>query len=1424
MVRRDTIGPVLVACWALSAVVVFSSLTGSISLSPSAPATPSVAAHHSASAPVRATETSASGTPSAPLIDAHPGTLQVYEIAPGGAPTVDPSVAYNTASAEPILNVYQTLIEFNGSSQDTFLPELATCVPGPGCVSLYGSTLIGTNGSTGLPQYWTFVIDPHARFYDPSTGASWPVYPSDVMFSLARSLSFTDLPGYQVQPGWIQAQALLPFGNGGWDNGIHAPLNNTPSNVLGSMAVNDSAYCPAIAQTDANGCITFNASGSGHDWPEFLMLVTEQLGASIEPCGWFTAMGAGVPGFPGTRAANGDGPCLLPGNATSTSSAAFRSAVAAMGPEYWDAFQQLANNNPAVQPGVQYRMVGSGPYYEVALSNQSYQLAANPAYAQPFCAGLSTCEPAPGSYVPTVDVHWEPNATAGLAAYGSGTADIAQIDQANSSALVQLAREGKIGFSIAPTLSTYFLPFNLDFNVTLAQSLDPTGGVNVPGNFFASIALRNFVAQAFPYATVNASVNTVDNVTWGYVTGGPIPKFMGNYFPANVSFPTGNPGTDPSVNGSAAWWLAEARNPSSPYYDAELASCSGATPCRFPIAELTGSSVGENAAAQLLIEEIRALTNGSLQPFPLVLTFPQMIEYTIGSPAGQSPLPLYSLGWLPDYPDPTDYLAPMALPNSTFTYPDSVFQTLATPAFENASCGYAQVSSFADLIHWANQVPIRPDCQGLAYETSVYWAETAAGLAPGAQRTLDYNLVEHILNALALYIWYDQATQVQTYAPWIDPASLNTNPMLGGGGIQPWYSVRVLGSMSAITISETGLPSGTAWSFTLGGVSATSTGSVVRFLAGNGSYPFAAGDVAGYTASPSSGNLSVPQQTSLEIEYSPIEPTKYEVTFSESTLAGGLQWSVTFGGVTKNATVPTTSAYSEITFEAGNGTYPYFVTAPSFYLASPSSGTVEVNGAPLGESVTFQGAGDLDLKVQPADAAVTVNGRPIPLANATAQLVVLPGEYFVNATLAGYAPYSNLVSVTVGTTVVVSVVLSLLPAYGYLEGTVTPSTATVTANGVIVPVVNGSFDVSLAPGEYYVSATASGYGAELLEANVTAGAVTRLSIDLAPSPSSWTLQGTVDPRNASVLVNGFAAYVNATGFYEISLTSGTYTLSVSAPGYFPFSENVTLDSNEVIDFVLTKSPSPTSVSSSQNTTAVGYNVTVTGVAQGNGSISVTYAATVNGTLVVMIPYRDVANATLEQILASRVYINGVRYTNFTVALTADYSVELTVYGLSGDPTLFWGLTPGAAPARSTTTPPSSPTIFGIPLLLFEVGVVAAVLGGATAAVLAFRRRGRRPAVDYGLVPPPASSDAPGMGSPVGWVPPPPTPPPSPISPPPLGGYAYAPGPAPPPTPSPFSPPPPPMLSALSQRCSRCGAPFVTPQDVVCGACGFPRSR
>lgn len=160
----------------------------------------------------------------------------------------------------------------------------------------------------------------------------------------------------------------------------------------------------------------------------------------------------------------------------------------------------------------------------------------------------------------------------------------------------------------------------------------------------------------------------------------------------------------------------------------------------------------------------------------------------------------------------------------------------------------------------------------------------------------------------------------------------------------------------SVTLSENGLPAGLTWTVTLNGVreSLTTNGctdSLTWTGLAIGTYAYSIADISGWhqTTLPYKGNVVVNGASVTEpaLVYKQVT---YSVTFSESGLPSGKSWSVTLdgNGVTQSSTTST------ITFAEPNGTYGYTIGTVKGYTASPSSGSVTVNGASAAVSVTFK--------------------------------------------------------------------------------------------------------------------------------------------------------------------------------------------------------------------------------------------------------------------------------------------------------------------------------------------------------------------------------------------------------------------------------------------------------------------------------------
>ena len=1082
--RKKTLVLVLVATFVMVLSAALSVVAGAAMLPSHAAPSTNAASSAPAAAAAPASVPAATSVPGALPTSPHPGVIDVYHDG-GPMTTVDPAIAYYTLDYEPIANVYQTLVAYNGTTTGNFVPVAATCVPGtPQCTKDYGTSMPGFTGifnqtgatftgTNGEPIYWTFVIDPAAHFYDPGNSTGWPVYPSDLVFSMARTMAAMELPSEYTNPGWIQTQALLPIGNPHFDGGIHFPYNNTPYDVLSSMLVNNSSYCPATAMNGimGNGCVTYIANGTGEDWPEFLEFMVDNLGASIEPCGWFTAVGAGVPGFTGSLAPHGDGGCLLPGGAKSTSDASFQTYLASVAPgtsgQYsWDAFENLSTGAENFQPVVKTTMVGSGPYWGSVDLASGYGLEASPAYMQPSgCGGNPTdfaqytgyCSPAPGSFAGTVHVEENTGDSVGLADYEAGTADFADIQANHVAEMLALQADGKINIVSTSSINVFQSNYAFFYNTSTRAADGWSGATNIPENFFSYESARQLFNMAYPTATIESQVWTTDGLQALIPLGSWVPPGLGCYAPHSltggcdntytVPFQDttngGNVNTNPNTVGSAAWWWAQGRNASSPYYDPELAACTPGSPCEIPIEGITGDPP-QDAANALWASSVESITSNAI-----VINTPDVAPATEltdcdESLTGTSPCAISTgYGWIADYPDPTDFAAAYATADADYAYTEGTAGVLgAADVFNNTTACAALYSgnahsgpSFKNLTFWANETnttAIPNVCQGTAWSLGLYAITQAAPLPAGtslsSQRVLLYDLEQTIYNALALATWSGQQHVYATAATWIDPSSINENPTIGAGDVQLWSMIKYATAVTTVatTFTETGLGKGTPWSVVVGGQSyaSVSTKAVVSLPTGTYTYTVAVGDAYAPAVGSSGGTLIVgTKPATVALKFVDVGA---DVVFSESGLKKGMVWGVTIG---PNVLVGTN--LSKVSVRMDNGTYAFSVTAPAGYVVSgltnlaghvtvagPKTSTVKLKfepyngfGATFTPDVAFSGAWAVALKLQKGTGPLAA--KPGSLKSATNAPIswsdLANGTYTYTATAKGFTTVTGTI-------------------------------------------------------------------------------------------------------------------------------------------------------------------------------------------------------------------------------------------------------------------------------------------------------------------------------------------------------------------------------------------------------------------------------
>lgn len=390
------------------------------------------------------------------------------------------------------------------------------------------------------------------------------------------------------------------------------------------------------------------------------------------------------------------------------------------------------------------------------------------------------------------------------------------------------------------------------------------------------------------------------------------------------------------------------------------------------------------------------------------------------------------------------------VPNGTYSYSvKSQFNTY----FLNTSFGSATVSGAPKSVTTStttSEYLVTFNETGIGNETT--WYITIANM-PTMSSTAYYDMSNASLSMTNMSVFlpngkynYTAASQNSSYAP-VKMASSFTVSSRPLNISVAYYLVTY-----DVTITETGLPSGTMWSVNLtNGTNYSSTSTTISFKAPNGTYYYRL-----YTSASNyiavSGNFTVngaPVSKAVVFDYS------YVVTFTETGLASGTSWSVTVNG-TKLSTTTTSISVREI-----NGTYSYMVSAvPGYSLTTSYSGSFTVKGATVSISLTFKQVvytvtfTETGLPSGTTWSLTLANGTTLKSSNTTISFTEPNGTYTytLSTTNSNYTPDSTSGSFTVSGLAVSETV----GFHSIVKPTVKPTTNNTllyVAIGVIVAVV-----------------------------------------------------------------------------------------------------------------------------------------------------------------------------------------------------------------------------------------------------------------------------------------------------------------------------------------------------------------------------------
>ncbi len=184
----------------------------------------------------------------------------------GDADTLDPALAYDTASGEVIQNIYDTLVFYDGEATDKFVPSLASEMP-----------TVSADGMT-----YTFPIRTGVVFQNGD-----PLTLDDIVYSFVRGL----LQGGGVSPQWLLAEPFFGVGNQDITALIDPNLADDRENLLKVDAATlkttcDNVYAKFTTDTTANTVSMTLAQ----PWGPFLATIAQSWGSILDKA-WVASNG-----------------------------------------------------------------------------------------------------------------------------------------------------------------------------------------------------------------------------------------------------------------------------------------------------------------------------------------------------------------------------------------------------------------------------------------------------------------------------------------------------------------------------------------------------------------------------------------------------------------------------------------------------------------------------------------------------------------------------------------------------------------------------------------------------------------------------------------------------------------------------------------------------------------------------------------------------------------------------------------------------------------------------------------------------------------------------------------------------------------------------------------------------------------------------
>ncbi len=575
------------------------------------------------------------------------GTFTNAELETGGFRTLDPALAYDTVSDEILSNTYQTLTTYQGSNSSAYAPYLAATLPNL------------TNGgvNTNYHNYTQTVNSAVAGYSAPSYAVN--ITPGEnytfhinpkAEFQNGTAVTAWDVMYSLTRDLLFTANAFNP----GWIIAQYMlPGNYYASNTFWNITQN-------MTVDNATNSITIHFQ---HPMPEALVYqIFFASGTYITSATWLQQQGSGI----------------------TWTAAGFHQYIKQGYPQ---------NYNTKVE----FNVDANGPYELFSVSqNSQVVLKVNPHFSSP-----NKWVPAPT--IKFVDIKYiaEPSTTYLL--LSSGQAQAAGIPTSSWNEVQSLEKSNTVYALGSSSLNINWYNFNTNVNVTLTQQT--VANANMPRNLFASLHARR--AFSYAYNETNYLNNDVGNAkfntTFASAFAGMLPQGMLGYqsIPQLNNLTQGVPYFNLAI-AKADWNYVMVHDGAKLGLSMSNGNVmyNGKT-LVIPIYIYSADPVDLGGATTWGADLKQVIPGAS---FPVEPTaFPTLIGNGV---YGDNPMPIWELGWAPDYPFPTDYLGPMGLPVSTATYPGpndmtvGYFENNTTNQLHGTTTAISQANNLTKMKAW----------------------------------------------------------------------------------------------------------------------------------------------------------------------------------------------------------------------------------------------------------------------------------------------------------------------------------------------------------------------------------------------------------------------------------------------------------------------------------------------------------------------------------------------------------------------------------------------------------------------------------------------------------------------------------------------------------------------------------------------------